>query len=257
MLRRRRRSILLAVLILATGFITGKLIIDSTDTSMAARDTVSQSSPLPKATSSTQVRTPSERQEPQASLPPVVDKGKGEWDYAKPDEDAGTIGHDGTLLKFKVAAEKGIHADVEKFSEAVAETLSDKRGWTASDDWRFQHTDDDWADFTIYLASPQTRKTMCGGDTYTSCRSGNNVVINMERWIEGVPHWKGPLASYRQYVVNHEVGHRLGEQHVVCPKKGELSPVMAQQTLEMRGCKENAWPYVDDEYVTGPSGEYN
>ena len=73
-----------------------------------------------------------------------------------------------------------------------------------------------------------------------------------------VEHWDGTLDTYRRYAVNHEVGHRLGHGHEVCPADGELSPVMAQQTYQLAGCVGNAWPFPDGStYVAGPAGDYS
>jgi Protein of unknown function (DUF3152) len=64
------------------------------------------------------------------------------------------------------------------------------------------------------------------------------------------------LPTYRQYVVNHEVGHRLG--HMLCPGTRQPAPVMQQQTLGMHGCTVNPWPYPDRKhFYTGRSGAYD
>jgi hypothetical protein len=39
---------------------------------------------------------------------------------------------------------------------------------------------------------------------------GRNVVINLKRWLLGVPWYADALEDYRHMVVNHEVGHFLG-----------------------------------------------
>jgi hypothetical protein len=73
------------------------------------------------------------------------------------------------------------------------------------------------------------------------------------------------LPAYRQYMVNHEIGHFFGHGHSVCPAGGGPAPVMMQQTLSVSNdelititagspqgveiphdgavCKPNAWPY--------------
>jgi hypothetical protein len=183
--------------------------------------------------------------------------GDGTFTYAS--SRSGEVwGSAGTLLRYNVAVEDGLGFDVEAFSDDVAAVMADDRGWTAGRAWRFEQVGEGSADFTIWLASPQQRAPLCGSsNTTVSCRNGNNVVVNSARWIAGVPHWDGTLDEYREYVVNHEVGHRLGHGHVVCPAEGEPSPVMAQQTFQLAGCTGNAWPYPDGRtFVDGPMGEY-
>ena len=70
-------------------------------------------------------------------------------------------------------------------------------------------------------------------------------MINADRYLGGVGGYGAPLSVYRAYAVNHEVGHRLGKQHVSCPGGGQLAPVMQQQTISLQGCVANAWPYPD------------
>ena len=114
------------------------------------------------------------------------------------------------------------------------------------------------ADFTVYLATPGTRDALCAGtpDGYTSCRNGDRVVLNVARWAKGVPGFGAPLTTYRQYMINHEVGHRLGYGHERCPGRGEPAPVMQQQTLGMHGCVANPWPYLRGARWAGGSGAY-
>ena len=55
-------------------------------------------------------------------------------------------------------------------------------------------------------------------------------MINLARWTRGAIVYLGDLSAYRVYVVNHEVGHALGEKHRPCPAPGAPAPVMMQQT---------------------------
>ena len=58
------------------------------------------------------------------------------------------------------------------------------------------------------------------------------VFINEARWVRGAVPFQGDIGSYRQYVVNHEVGHAIGYQdHEPCAENGALAPVMMQQTF--------------------------
>jgi hypothetical protein len=170
-------------------------------------------------------------------------------------------GRVGTLLRFRVAVENGITGlDPAEFAAAAVNSLSDPRSWTAGGTWRLQRVGPGQRyDFTIYLATPVTRDRLCGGgyDRYTSCRDGDSVVINVARWAHGVPDYGASLAVYRQYVINHEVGHRLGYGHELCPAPGRPAPLMQQQTLGLHGCTANPWTYLDGRPHSGPPGEYD
>jgi hypothetical protein len=71
------------------------------------------------------------------------------------------------------------------------------------------------------------------------------VAINADRWRTATPQWPADLVTYRQMLVNHEVGHLLGLKHRRCPGAGP-APVMEQQSTNLGGCRPNPWP-LDDE----------
>ncbi|MGC4749839.1 DUF3152 domain-containing protein [Micromonospora sp. DT201] len=168
----------------------------------------------------------------------------------------------GRLLRYRVAVERDIKGlPAGDIATAVSATLNDPHGWTAGGTWRLRRVGaGEPTDFTIYLATPGTRDTLCQDqpDGYTSCRNGDRVVLNVARWVEAVPGYGASLATYRQYMVNHEVGHRLGFGHERCPGRGQPAPVMQQQTLGLHGCAANAWPYPEGKRrYSGPVGAYD
>ncbi|MGY1641295.1 DUF3152 domain-containing protein [Geodermatophilus sp. SYSU D00703] len=157
----------------------------------------------------------------------------------------------GPLERFVVEVEDGIGVDGAAFAAAVEATLGDPRSWGAGGRMSFQRVGPEEAaadayDFKVTLISPGNMETYCPGvgtGGYTSCRYGDRAVINLARWETAVPDYEGDVATYRQYVVNHEVGHALGNGHQQCPGPGRPAPVMQQQTLGLQGCARNAWPY--------------
>ena len=60
------------------------------------------------------------------------------------------------------------------------------------------------------------------------------------------------LLSYRQMVINHEVGHFLGHNHIAsCETDTGLAPIMLQQSTGLRGCTANSWPLPSELWVKG------
>ncbi|GAB3806731.1 DUF3152 domain-containing protein [Micromonospora zhanjiangensis] len=220
---------------------------------------------VPPTGSPTPVRVGTPRQAtagPSTVAEPTVtyaQRGTGTWRTAK--EQGAVAGRSGQLLRYRVAVEGGIgNIDLERFAGQVAAILADPRGWTGGGRWRLQRVGPRVAaDFTVQLATPVTRSRLCGDttDLYTSCRVGDQVVLNVARWVRGVPQFGGDLTTYRQYLVTHEVGHRLGHGHELCPKAGGPAPVMQQQTLGLHGCLPNAWPRPKDADFAGPPGAYD
>jgi hypothetical protein len=169
------------------------------------------------------------------------------------------LGGHGTIRPFKIAVELPAGpATAAAFADEVGRALGDPRSWIAARRFRFQRVPyPAHAEFVVYLASAGTSQRMCrrGGletSGYTSCRLPREVIINDDRWQGAMPGYGAPLATYRAYVINHEVGHQLGYGHESCPGRGRPAPVMMQQTYGLRGCTANAWPYLDGARYTGP-----
>ncbi|MGW7530412.1 DUF3152 domain-containing protein [Streptomyces sp. NPDC054783] len=161
----------------------------------------------------------------------------------------------GQKYTYRVDVEQGLGLDGELFAEAVQKTLNDDRSWAHGGARTFERISSGKPDFVITLASPGTTAKWCaksGLDTTednVSCDSAatERVMINAYRWAQGSKTYGDKMYAYRQMLINHEVGHRLGHGHVTCQKDGELAPVMQQQTkfLDHDGihCLPNPWPY--------------
>ncbi|MHC6626396.1 DUF3152 domain-containing protein [Streptomyces globosus] len=162
----------------------------------------------------------------------------------------------GEVVRYRVDVETGLGLDAQLFAEAVHRTLNDDRSWAHGGRKTFERVPGGSADFVVTLASPGTTGVWCaksGLDTTienVSCDSANTerVMINAFRWAQGSPTYGAEqMFAYRQMLINHEVGHRLGHGHVNCQTPGAPAPIMQQQTksLEIDGirCKPNPWVF--------------
>ncbi|MEF9885217.1 DUF3152 domain-containing protein [Streptomyces sp. P9-A4] len=162
----------------------------------------------------------------------------------------------GRLIRYRIDIEKGLGLDPGLFADAVHKTLNDPRSWAGQGAMTFERVSSGESQFVLTLASPGTTGDWCAKsrlDTTVdnvSCDSASTerVMINAFRWAQGSATF-GPKAmyAYRQMLINHEVGHRLGHGHVRCGTPGALAPVMQQQTksLNIGGikCRANPWVY--------------
>ncbi|MCW2616403.1 MAG: uncharacterized protein JWN08_3397 [Frankiales bacterium] len=198
--------------------------------------------PTPKAVAAA-VRSPS----PPASPPPspaavVVERGSGAFSTVP--GGSSTTGA-GPLLTYRVELEAGLGLDPVGVARSVDTTLADPRSWTSGGRRSLRRVAGE-ADLRVSLASPATVDRLCAPlrtlGRY-SCANGDRVVLNVARWLTGVPAYEGRLEEYRDYLVNHEVGHVLGFGHAPCPGAGQVAPVMLQQSIGLDGCTRGPWPY--------------
>lgn len=224
----------------------------ATDQARDARDSAARAGgTTPSASPSVATLTYEQKMDEKYSLRAAL-QGPGKFDAVQGvDKAPGT----GQKYTYRVDVEQGLGLDGELFAEAVQKTLNDERSWAHSGARTFERIYSGKPDFVITLASPGTTADWCaksGLDTTVdnvSCDSAatERVMINAYRWAQGSSTYGDRIHAYRQMLINHEVGHRLGYHHVTCDKDGELAPVMQQQTkfLSHDGiqCRANPWPY--------------
>ena len=135
----------------------------------------------------------------------------------------------------------------EEFRRIVLSILGDERGWSRAG-VRFEL--DPVSDLQVILGEPQEVDALClplRTRSEVSCQNGEVVALNSERWMTGpapASGWDSDLDVYRQYLVNHEVGHLFGLRHPTsqCPLTGGRAAVMSQQTGGLAGCMGNGFP---------------
>ncbi|MEU0533488.1 DUF3152 domain-containing protein [Amycolatopsis tolypomycina] len=194
--------------------------------------------------------TPVDLKVPTADLPngsPYTQTGKGTWHVVP---GSGPKVGTGQLYTYTVEVEDGIdassYAGDDAFATAVQGTLSDPKSWTWDGKVAFQRVDANFPNpsFRVSLTTPDTthRADACGFQIKfeASCyrKSMGRVLINLARWVRGAKAYGADMTGYRQYAINHEVGHALGNKHVGCGGTGQPAPVMMQQSFG-----------VNDDYV--------
>jgi len=154
----------------------------------------------------------------------------------------GRVGTGGKLYTYTIEIENGIdlapYGGVDSFGRLVDSTLADPRGWAATGQVSVQRVDGNAKpDIRFTLGTPDTlhRADYCGYSIKyeSSCwrKSEKRVMINLARWVRGALAFGGDIGSYREYAINHEIGHAFGQGHVGCAENGGLAPVMMQQTF--------------------------
>lgn len=171
----------------------------------------------------------------------VPERGRGVFSVAEGLSRTSGTGH---LVTYTIEVEAGLPLRAGKVAGKVDAILADPRGWTGTTPTALRRVTDS-PTFRIMLASPTTTDRLCAPlDTAgrLSCRNGRLVVLNAWRWVYGADAYRGDLAGYRAYMVNHEFGHALGNAHATCAGADELASVMVQQTKSLQGCRANPWP---------------
>lgn len=136
-----------------------------------------------------------------------------------------------------------VRADFGHFARHLDWTLTDIRGWSLHHDVRYDQVSSG-AELRIHLAAPARVDAAAPGcSAQYSCRVGDDVYINDDRWMQATDTYSSrSLDDYRHYVVTHEVGHWLELDHDGCPGRGRPAPVMQQQSIRLSGCVTNVWP---------------
>lgn len=181
------------------------------------------------------------------------------------------------VFRYTVEVEDGLDPTMyggdDAFAQMVDLTLDNPKGWTHEPEFAFVRIDgtsSEKPDFRVSLVSPMTVRVGCGYEfpLETSCFNPlygpdeeSRVFINEARWVRGAVPFEGDVGSYRQYLINHEVGHAIGYlHHDACEQQGALAPVMMQQTFSTanddaskfdpgqvkadgKTCRFNPWPF--------------
>jgi hypothetical protein len=147
------------------------------------------------------------------------------------------------VVRLRFESQIGDVPTVEFAAEALT-ILNDERGWPRAG---FSFVADEASPLRVVLAEgPEVDQLCLPLETFgtVSCQNGPVVALNADRWRTAVDHWDATVADYRGYLVNHEVGHLLGQRHPKprCPIAGRPAGVMEQQTGGLKGCTGNAWP---------------
>ena len=185
------------------------------------------------------------------------------------------------VFTYTIEVEDGVdttsYGGDEGFARMVSQTLGNPKSWIHNPQFAFLRVDDTSdapPDFRVSLTSPMTVREGCGYEIQLEASCYNpayppvsgaaveqRVFLNEARWVRGAVPFQGDIGSYRQYLVNHEVGHAIGYQHhEPCDNNGALAPVMMQQTFSTANndaakfdpewvpadgkvCRFNPWPY--------------
>ena len=180
---------------------------------------------------------------------------------AKAEQTASESGN-GVIAYTYCVASRGEVGDLTEFANMVFSTLNDPRGWPRAgvvfqeSEGADPNSDPNDCSMTLTLAAADQMtsfSTECS-DEY-SCRVGNDVIINVDRWNNATEGWLnagGTVERYRTMVINHEVGHRLGhlDNELTCPAVNQPAPLMQQQSMDLLGCVPNEWPLDEELWVS-------
>jgi hypothetical protein len=182
-------------------------------------------------------------------------------------------------IRYRVEIENGIAWGenvvwtAPDFADRVDRILAEPLGWTLSAkypvtnrdvdlqnaSWSFQRVAGGDFDVQVRLATAGTVQRLCAAvginvDAVYSCRFGKTLMINLTRWLNGAEGYVVSLDDYRSAVINHEMGHFLGFDHMRCTAPGRPGPIMMTQTIDLQGCTPNVHPFLPD--GTFPTGAW-
>ena len=208
----------------------------------------------------------------------VPTSGDGKLTVARGQDDPGG---DGPKRWVRIEVEDGLPLTPDALAIYVMGVLNDPRGWGADGRVTFARTDG-VADIRIIFASPTTAGTLCPEphDPYVpvigppdvtvspspsvsvgsvpepsptvsptpvvtpvpSCAQQGILVVNAYRWAAGVASYGDDRIGARAYLINHFMGHILGESDTTCTVSGQQANVMVDQEFAIEPCVPGAWP---------------
>ena len=207
---------------------------------------------------------------------PITVAGGGTWHVVP-----GTTGKVGqgpnASFTYTVEIEDGVDTTGfggdESYGRMVDQTLANPKSWTNDPKVAFRRVDAGEPDFRISLNltdddSAKAVDTKSNSKDPATTRAWTESCSTNRDGVRGAISFQGDIGSYRQYQINHEVGHAIGyAAHQPCETEGGLAPIMMQQTfgtanndiarldpegvVPMNGltCRFNPWPYPPS--VTG------
>jgi predicted metalloprotease len=129
--------------------------------------------------------------------------------------------------------------------ELIADTLNDHRSWNHE----FKQTLDQTQSFVnMYKYTRQKIKEkfpeLVGLSVCEYLKTPRMIYFDIQNWNSPPKNFTGDRKTYRQYLINHEMGHALGHMHSTLEniKKEDFCPVMYQQTKGTNQCQANQWP---------------
>jgi hypothetical protein len=149
------------------------------------------------------------------------------------------------VVTYSVSANPTTGVTSEEVESLAAIVLADPRSWSPIKKVRFARVGWSKARLRIRVLTPKATDRFCAPfrtQSYKSCSKNWDVAFNADRWRLGSVYSGMPLDQYRIYLINHEIGHSLGEVHLGCPGAQRVAPVMLQQTIGLQGCTPNPWP---------------
>lgn len=170
----------------------------------------------------------------------------------------------GIVQYVRIDVENGLSMIDGTLASFVMTALTDPQGWGKDGTTTYIQTEGA-PDLRIVFASPYTAAALCptphepatltpdsadspspsptGESTgfEVQCATQKAIVVSVYDWIQGLEPFAEDRTGARVYLLNHGLGHVLGNSDVTC-KKG-VAGVMVNQRELPDACTPNPWPF--------------